>query len=61
MNMLSAELVHCDGVLQRLHTRLQTEGNLCVTHRVSAWHEDVMENSYGNKTKKKQNKNMEEC
>lgn len=34
--MFTAKLMHSDGVLQRLHTRLQAEGNLGVTHRVSA-------------------------
>lgn len=32
---LAAEVVHGDGVLQGLHTRLQTEGDFGVTHRVS--------------------------
>lgn len=32
---LAAQVVDGDGVLQRLHTRLQTEGDLGVTHRVS--------------------------
>lgn len=53
VNTLAAKLVHSDGVLQGLHARLQTEGNLGVTHRVSASNEDVME-EHG---KKNENKN----
>lgn len=41
--VLGAELVHGDGVLQGLHTRLQTERNLGVAHRVSASRQDIMQ------------------
>lgn len=33
---LGAEVVQGHGVRQRLHTRLQTDGNFGVAHRVSA-------------------------
>ena len=35
VHVLCAVVVHGDGVLQRLHTRLQTERDLGVTHRKS--------------------------
>lgn len=35
VNVLGAVVVDGDGVFQRLHTRLQTEGNLGVAGRVS--------------------------
>lgn len=34
VHVLGAVVVDGDGVLQRLHTRLQTEGDLGVSHRV---------------------------
>ena len=37
VHMLSAGLVHCHGILQRLHTGLQAERHLSVPHRVPPW------------------------
>lgn len=34
VHILGAMVVHGDGVLQRLHARLQAEGDLSVAHRV---------------------------
>lgn len=49
---LAAEVVHGDGVLQGLHTRLQTEGDFGVTHSVSTA-TDTHRHTKNNKTKEK--------
>lgn len=41
VHMLRAELVNSDGILHRFHTRLETEWNLGVTHRMPALHRDM--------------------
>lgn len=45
---LAAQVVDGDGVFQRLHARLQTEGDLGVAHRVSV---DKAAETHNDKTK----------
>lgn len=59
VSVLTAEVMHGDGILQRFNARLQTKRNFCVTHRVSAAHREAWEKTQ--KPKKASKQKWEAC